>query len=78
VDVLALHVPAGIRVTVRNAGPAAATLDVLPMLYFGNSWSWGLDPTKPSLTLEDGAVVAEHPLFGRRMLGASGGPEALF
>jgi hypothetical protein len=63
---------------VRNAGPATATLDVLPTLYFRNTWSWGLDPTKPSLTLEDGAVVAEHPQLGRRVLSASGGPGALF
>jgi hypothetical protein len=31
-----------IRVTVANRGPAAATLHVLPTLWFRNTWSWGL------------------------------------
>jgi Mannosylglycerate hydrolase MGH1-like glycoside hydrolase domain len=67
-----------IRVTVRNAGPATATLEVLPTVWFRNTWSWGIDRVKPSLRLEDGDVVAEHPRLGRRVLSASGRPEVLF
>ena len=33
--------PAGmIRMTVRNAGPERASIDVLPTLWFRNRWSW--------------------------------------
>ena len=67
-----------IRVTVRNAGPATATLEVLPTLWFRNTWSWEGDPVKPSLRLEDGVILAEHSQLGRRVLNASGKPEALF
>ena len=36
-----------IRLTVRNAGPEAATLHVLPTVWFRNTWSWGRDDRKP-------------------------------
>jgi hypothetical protein len=67
-----------IRVSVRNAGPEAATLEVLPTLWFRNTWSWGIDPTRPQIRLEDGALVADHPALGRRVLSGAGEPEALF
>ncbi|MGZ4765717.1 MAG: MGH1-like glycoside hydrolase domain-containing protein, partial [Ilumatobacteraceae bacterium] len=38
-----------VLVTVRNAGPADATLHVLPTLWFRNTWSWGLDDRKPGI-----------------------------
>ena len=41
-----------VRVSVRNAGPETATLDVLPTLWFRNTWSWGDDAPKPSLRLD--------------------------
>src|SRR5438045_2972899 len=41
-----------VRVTVRNNGPETAMLDVLPTLWYRNTWSWGLDGTKPGLRLE--------------------------
>ena len=31
-----------VRIAVRNAGPDTATLDLLPTLWFRNTWSWGL------------------------------------
>ena len=30
-----------IRITIANRGPEAAPLDVLPTLWFRNTWSWG-------------------------------------
>jgi hypothetical protein len=58
-----------IRVTVANRGPDAATLHLLPTLWFRNTWSWGPIPeestTKPSLKLErDGLVLVEHEQLG--------------
>jgi hypothetical protein len=66
------------RVEVRNRGPEAATLHVLPHLWFRNTWSWGLDDRRPELSLEDGRVVARHHDLGTRYLTAAGAPEALF
>jgi Mannosylglycerate hydrolase MGH1-like glycoside hydrolase domain len=67
-----------VRIAVRNAGPDTATLDLLPTLWFRNTWSWGLDPYKPSIALDGDALVADHRQLGRRFLSASGNPEALF
>ena len=38
-----------IRIEAFNRGPEAATLDVLPTIWFRNTWSWGYDVTKPEL-----------------------------
>jgi hypothetical protein len=67
-----------IRVTVRNAGPEDATLELLPTLWFRNTWSWGIDDRRPSIRLLDGALVADHEVLGRRVLSGSGYVEALF
>src|SRR5215210_9018870 len=50
-DVLAEYAKAGpddicIRVTVSNRGPEAATIHVLPTLWFRNTWSWGCAHTE--------------------------------
>ena len=67
-----------VRVTVRNAGPDAATIAVLPTLWFRNTWSWGLDPRRPSLRLQGTAILAEHWDLGTRRLVAGGTPTPLF
>ena len=68
-----------VRISVRNAGPGRATIDVLPTLWFRNTWSWGDARPKPSIRLEDGALVAEHDDLGARASSPpSGAPEALF
>src|SRR5256885_6635836 len=38
-----------IRVSVTNHGPEAADIDVLPTVWFRNTWSWGGDVQKPLL-----------------------------
>ena len=35
------------QITVHNRGPEAATLQLLPTLWFRNDWSWGEDVTTP-------------------------------
>lgn len=56
-----------IRITAANRGPEDATLDVLPTLWFRNTWSWG--PTKhakPHLTAaNERCVTALHRTLGR-------------
>ena len=61
-----------VRVSVRNAGPETATLDVLPTLWFRNTWSWGGDVEKPTIRLQQGALVAEHDRLGTRFLSRLG------
>ncbi len=69
-----------VEVTATNHGPDAAPLDLLPQLWFRNTWSWGRDARTPTLTLaEDGrTVVAEHGYLGRYRVTAEGSPRVLF
>ena len=64
-------------VGVRNAGPDTATLDVLPTLWFRNTWSWGLDDRRPAITAKDGRLVADHDTLGRMVLVGDGAPAVL-
>lgn len=67
-----------IKLSVRNAGPEEATLDVIPTLWFRNTWSWDPGASKPSVHAGDGGIVAEHGRVGRWLLIGSGTPDALF
>ncbi|MBI4261341.1 MAG: glucosidase, partial [Actinobacteria bacterium] len=67
-----------VRVTVRNAGPDEETIDVLPTLWFRNTWSWGLDDRRPALSWRDGRVEADGYRFGPMALAGDGDPEPLF
>src|SRR5215475_14109832 len=59
-----------IEISVYNRGSAAASLHVLPTLWFRNTWSWSRNPTpKPSLSQRDGQTIkASHPNLGERYL----------
>jgi hypothetical protein len=63
-----------VRISVTNVGADAAKLDVLPTLWFRNIWSWDVDVQRPELRLEDGAVVARHPLLDTYRLIGDGEP----
>ena len=43
-----------IQISVCNRGPEAATLHVLPTLWFRNTWTWWPDQPKPSLRADAG------------------------
>lgn len=94
-DVIAQYAKEGpddilIRITVANRGAAAARIDVLPTLWFRNTWSWG--PTyegktpKPSLEARGaGRIEAHHATLGEFVLeaeameqGSEEQPELLF
>jgi hypothetical protein len=49
-----------IRVTVTNRGPEPAEVDLLPTLWFRNTWSWGRDARRPAITEVGGALRADH------------------
>jgi hypothetical protein len=71
-----------IRVSATNRGPAAATLDLIPTLWFRNTWAWDQGAKRPVLRAgaggRDGGVEVEHETLGRRWLYAEGLPELLF
>ena len=72
-----------IKITAVNRGPEAATLQLLPSLWFRNTWSWGKDLRRPSAqraTSIPGSVCAEveHWRYGKRWLLCAGEPELLF
>ena len=50
-----------IRITVHNRGPESARVDLLPQLWFRNTWSWGYPGSKPELALDgQGDAVVAH------------------
>jgi hypothetical protein len=55
------------RVSAWNRAPERAVLHVLPQLWFRNTWSWGLGPSKPYLFLTTGVnptIEARHEALG--------------
>src|SRR5215467_13424248 len=68
-----------IQITVHNRGPEAATLHLLPTLWFRNTWSWGGDAPRPVLREVPGRViVASHPDLGQRFLACEGAAKLFF
>jgi hypothetical protein len=70
-------------VSARNRGPDTATLHLLPTLWFRNTWSWGDDIPKPTLTAAGGeqgiaAARAAHTEVGDWVLRADKSAELLF
>jgi hypothetical protein len=75
-----------IRISASNRGSEAATLHLLPSLWFRNCWSWGGTVTKPLLQGADAlpagtrAIAAEDEQLGHYSLycqGQQGQPPAL-
>jgi len=72
-----------ILVTVWNRAPEAAALQLLPTLWFRNTWTWWPDAAKPHMaeiqrSASTSAVVASHPELGDRWLYCGGRPPLLF
>ena len=62
-----------IQISVANRGPEPATLQVLPTLWFRNTWTWWPRTPKPSLGRVTGkkgsrTVVASHAALSERYL----------
>ncbi|MBA2503608.1 MAG: glucosidase [Pyrinomonadaceae bacterium] len=59
-----------IRLTIANRGDEEASLHLLPVLWFRNTWDWGQEGrsywSKPRITKEDArTLIAEHATLGR-------------
>src|SRR5438093_3521475 len=71
-----------IQITVSNRGPEAATIDLLPTLWFRNVWSWSDTGVRPELRRERhgtrDVIVGSHPDLGWRFFNAEKPAELLF
>jgi hypothetical protein len=72
-----------IQISLCNRGPEAASLHVLPTLWFRNTWSWWPDQPKPSLRELKGdsgvgTIAASHAELGNYSLHCEGNPRLLF
>jgi hypothetical protein len=76
-----------IRITVCNRGPEAAPIEILPTLWFRNTWRWGRDDRLPSLTAENlslprdrgySVILSHHWELGDYVLFCKDADELLF
>ena len=78
-----------VRISVSNRGPETAPLQLLPQLWFRNTWSWGYEagpmgdvPERPGLRRGEAegcsVVRADHVAADTFFLYADGSPELLF
>jgi hypothetical protein len=72
-----------IQVTACNRGPEAATLHVLPTVWFRNTWSGDKDAARPVLRQvaasdKGGVIAAAHPTLGERFFYSEGTAALLF
>jgi hypothetical protein len=67
------------RVTVYNRGPETARIDIIPQVWFRNTWSWNGGAEKPELSeIDSRTLLLRHPEAGELRLYADGDPELLF
>ena len=71
-----------VRVTATNRGPEAAELQLLPTLWYRNTWTWD-GSERPTLSAggDTGAhavIAGAHASLGARWLYCEGAPELLF
>lgn len=72
-----------IKISIVNHSSTPQTLNLLPTLWFRNTWSWDENTIKPSLKIAQKnnnllAIEANHPDSNQYQLYCSGNPELLF
>ena len=72
-----------IKISVANHGPEVAEMDLLPTIWFRNTWTWGIDERRPRLKREEASpeiasVRVRHFEMPLRWLICGGAPELLF
>src|SRR6266699_2432567 len=69
-----------IKITAINRGPETASLNLLPTIWFRNTWSWNQNGTaKPNLgKVKDGVIELNVNGLGKRWLYCDDSPELLF
>jgi len=68
-----------VKITVHNRSISDAALNVLPTIWFRNTWAWGYDNYVPELTADShGVIEVYHKDLGQFWLNGEGSPELLF
>jgi len=68
-----------IKVTAHNRGPETARIHIVPQIWFRDTWSWGYDDYRPSLSLIDNQTIGiQHVRFPNVKLHCDARPELLF
>jgi len=68
-----------IKITIYNRSGSDAALNVLPTVWFRNTWAWGYDGYKPEICAESGEVLGIfHKDLGQLWLKAEGQADLLF
>ncbi len=68
-----------IRVTAHNRGPEEASLNLLPQIWFRNTWSWDPASAKPRMSKSgDNSLLIDHAELGKMWLYCEDRPELLF
>src|SRR5262249_9909134 len=72
-----------IAITVFNRGPETAVLELLPTVWFRNTWSWKANRPRPSAVAAERrggrrVIELEEAYVGRRYLHVEAGAELLF
>jgi hypothetical protein len=68
-----------IKITVHNHGKEDASLNVLPTVWFRNTWSWGYDSYKPQMSSSNnGDIIINHKDAGIFTLHLENKPPLLF
>jgi hypothetical protein len=68
-----------IKLTIHNRGSEAASLNVLPHIWFRNTWAWGYNDYVPEIYHDAaGAFIVDHKKLGKYYLFYEGSGKALF
>jgi hypothetical protein len=68
-----------IEISVHNRGPEVAGLELLPQLWFRNTWSWSAAQVRPEIHLgADGGLVLSHETLENYHAYVDGKAEAIF
>ncbi len=69
-----------VKITITNRGPESAAVNLLPTVWFRNTWSWGRNGAdRPQLRQgATGVVELNSQALGTRRLYCEGAPEILF
>jgi hypothetical protein len=68
-----------IKISVCNRSKESAGLNIVPQIWFRNTWAWGYDDYKPSLNaLNENMVTVSHRELGNYSLYFEGHPKLLF
>src|SRR5258708_11778264 len=68
-----------IKITIHNRGDEDASLNILPTIWFRNTWVWGNNDYQPQLVYDSNNIIdIYHKELGQFWLKAEGEPELLF